>query len=510
MAVAITNPFSAGGSGNPGVATNANPTGIYTVTRGDLSSQTEVTATLGYADSYSVAAPSGTSAEELIQAQQAVTEDQQILSGDEQVESDKSNADNQAIAAAQSDVTTDEASLSSDQVTESQDCAGSVASSSACSQDTQKVGQDQTTLAQATQQLESAQSSATLDRDQNQAKVQADQTKLAADQATLALAQATEVNPGTAYTALPKVGDVIKEDQSLYSLNDEPVPLLYGPNPAYRAFSLGMPDGPDVGELTADLISLGYGTGLTQSNHYSPVTAAAVERWQRALGLPATGQILLGSVVFEPGAIRVTSLATSVGASVGGGGGGGGAGGGGGSSGGGGGAAVLSATSTTRQVSIALDASEQSEVAVGDKVSIILPNSTTTPGVISSVGTVATSSSGGGAGSGSGSSGNSGSGSSSPTITVLVNPTVPAATGNWDQASVDVTITTGTVTDALIVPVAALRAQPSGGYGVEVVDADGVHRLIGVHLGLFDDAQGLVQVSGTRLTVGQRVVVPKL
>ncbi len=51
---------------------------------------------------------------------------------------------------------------------------------------------------------------------------------------------------------------------------------------------------------------------------------------------------------------------------------------------------MLTATSTTRQVSIALDASEQSEVAVGDKVTITLPNNQTTPGVISAVGTVAT------------------------------------------------------------------------------------------------------------------------
>ena len=81
-----------------------------------------------------------------------------------------------------------------------------------------------------------------------------------------------------------------------------------------------MSDGADVGELTHDLIALGYGAGLTQSNHYSSATAAAVERWQSALGLPATGEILLGQVVFEPGPIRVTSVTPSVGASVGGGG----------------------------------------------------------------------------------------------------------------------------------------------------------------------------------------------
>ena len=97
------------------------------------------------------------------------------------------------------------------------------------------------------------------------------------------------------------------------------MPLLYGSIPAYRAFDVGMSDGADVGQLTRDLIALGYGAGLTQSNHYSSATAAAVERWQSALGLPATGEIPLGEVVFEPGPIRVTSVTPSVGAPVGGG-----------------------------------------------------------------------------------------------------------------------------------------------------------------------------------------------
>ena len=160
---------------------------------------------------------------------------------------------------------------------------------------------------------------------------------------------------------------------------------------------------------------------------------------------------------------------------------------------------VLSATSTIRQVSIALDVDEQSEVAAGDKVTITLPNNKSTPGVISQVGTVATTPSSNSPGS---------SGSSSPTITVLVNPTDPVATGDWDQAPVNVTITTGTVTGALVVPVDALLAQPGGGYAVEVVGGNGLHHLIGVALGLFDDADGLVQVTGTSLDAGQRVVEP--
>ena len=63
-----------------------------------------------------------------------------------------------------------------------------------------------------------------------------------------------------------------------------------------------------MGQLTHDLLALGFGSGLTQSDHYSAATAAAVERWQRALGLPVTGEILLGQAVFEPGPIRVTTV----------------------------------------------------------------------------------------------------------------------------------------------------------------------------------------------------------
>jgi multidrug efflux pump subunit AcrA (membrane-fusion protein) len=161
---------------------------------------------------------------------------------------------------------------------------------------------------------------------------------------------------------------------------------------------------------------------------------------------------------------------------------------------------VLQATSITHQVIVAMDASQQSEVAVGARVTITLPNDATTPGVISSVGTVATTPS---------SNNSSSSGSANPTITVLVKPTDPAATGGWDQAPVNVTITTGTVNNALVVPVDALRAI-AGGYAVEVVGADGVHNLVAVNLGLFDDADGMVEVTGTSLAAGERVVVPEL
>lgn len=136
-------------------------------------------------------------------------------------------------------------------------------------------------------------------------------------------------------------------------------------------------------------------------------------------------------------------------------------------------------------------------MAPGDKVSITLPNNQATPGLISSVGTVAAAPS-------------PGSSDDSPTITVLVKLTDPAASGTDDQAPVNVTITTGTVANVLVVPVDALLATSGGAYEVEVAASNGERLLVPVTLGLFDDAAGLVQVSGPRLAAGQRVVVPTL
>jgi hypothetical protein len=282
-------------------------------------------------------------------------------------------------------------------------------------------------------------------------------------------------------TLLPSVGQVVSEGQVLYSMSGAPVVLLYGSTPAYRTLSEGV-SGADVAELNADLVALRCATPSQldpSSNYFSAATAVALERLQTKLRVTENDVLSLGQAVFMPSALRVTSALATLGA-----------------------AAelnerVLVATSTSREVSIALDASQRSEVAVGDNVTITLPNNQTTSGMISSVGSVATTPT-------------SGSSNTSPTITVLVNPANAAATGSWDQAPVSGTSTTATVTNALVVPVDALLAQSGGGYAVEVVGAKGIHQLVPVTLGLSDDADGLVQVSSTELAVGQRVVVPKL
>jgi len=299
-----------------------------------------------------------------------------------------------------------------------------------------------------------------------------------------------------AFTALPGAGQVVRQGQSLYSVNGSPVVLLYGTVPAYRPLSEGT-SGTDVRQLNADLVALKEATSSQldpHSSYFSAATASALDGLEAKLGVAQTGILALGQAVFLPAAARVTSVSATVGSLA------------------QPGAQVLQASSTTRQVTAQLDPTQQSDVTVGDRVTITLPNNQTTPGIVTSIGTVAStpsSGSSGSSGSSSSSPGSSGSGTT-PTINVDVKPTHPPATGTLDQAPVQVTITTGTANNALVVPVDALIARASGGYAVEVADRGGRRRVVPVSLGLFDDADGLVQVSGTGLSAGQSVVVPKI
>lgn len=291
------------------------------------------------------------------------------------------------------------------------------------------------------------------------------------------------VNQATGiYSQLPSAGQIVRRGQVLYQVSGNPVVLLYGSVPAYRSLSEGM-TGADVRQLNANLVALGYAASSEldpSSDYFSWETAYALELYQDHLGITETGTLDLGQAMFLPSAARVTTVSAMLGAQA------------------GPGSPVLQATLTQRQVSIALDASEQSYVRVGDKVSITLPDNQATPGVVSYVGTVATAPPS--------STGNS----TTPTVTVDVALSDPSVAGSLDQAPVQVSITTASASGVLIVPVDALVSLAGGGYGVEVVEPSGAHEVIPVTLGLFDDTAGEVQVSGTGLHAGQRVVVPAL
>ena len=271
--------------------------------------------------------------------------------------------------------------------------------------------------------------------------------------------------PGTA-TWLPHVGQVIRRGGVLYRVEGKPVVLLYGRVPAFRELKEGM-TGRDVRQLNANLAALGYAN--SPSAHFTSATKYGLEQLQTAVGLAATGKLALGQVAFLPRPLRVTRVMATLGTRLAPGG------------------VVAQASSTTRRVEVDVAATQQTSVKPGNRVRITLPDNRSTTGVVTSVARVATANS---------------------KIPVFIAPRHPSLFGTLDKAPVGVQITTASVKHALVVPVNALLALAGGGYAVEAVGADGIHHLVRVTLGLFDDADGLVQVSGSGILAGQRIVVP--
>jgi hypothetical protein len=453
----VADPFAGAGSQ---AGDNGYPTALARVERRALSSQTNVSGTLGYAHAANVVVPTGTAESGVLQAQQSVAQAQSSLATTQAA----LEADTRTLDQARS-------SLKADRRKQARDCrrkAPTGSTANPCAADREAVARDEQSI--------------TVGDD----KVAADNRSLATAKSSLAGAEqslsdarASETSYGSAssYTMLPSVGQIVRRGQALYAVNGRPVLLLYGWVTAWRAFRDGMSDGPDVAELNANLRALGYHAPTGGS--FTSATRDAIEALQRHQGVTETGQLLLGAVVFEPGPVRVTSVTPTLGQAVQPG-------------------PVLGVSSTTRQVTIALDAAQQSQVKVGERVTITMPDNTTTPGVVTEVGTVATTPS----------SDSSSGGNSNPTVEVDVTPSDPAATGRLDQATVQVSITTARVRNALVVPVTALLALSGGGYAVETVDGKGVHHLVPVGLGLFDDADELVQVTSTALRAGEQIVVP--
>jgi hypothetical protein len=290
------------------------------------------------------------------------------------------------------------------------------------------------------------------------------------------------------YTWVPAAGARVDCGATLYKVGEKPVILICGSTPAYRNLAEGN-YGKDVRALNKTLVNEGYADTSEldpDSDHFGARTAAALEKLQDKRGADVTGRLDLGQAVFLPGPLRISKVMAKNGTDA------------------GPGTPIMEASSNRREVTVMLDASQQSEVKKGDHAQITLPDNRTTPGVVGRIGTVATSSGKDDSGADSG----SGSGSGSATIPIYITLTHPKDAGTLEQAPVQVQITTDGVKHALIVPVTALIGRAGGGYAVEVAVGDsGQTRIVPVTPGLFDDADGLVQVSGA-LSANDRVVVP--
>ncbi|MFF5156376.1 peptidoglycan-binding protein [Streptomyces sp. NPDC000348] len=336
-------------------------------------------------------------------------------------------------------------------------------------------------------------------------------------------------------TGLPEAGAVVKRGGTLLRVDDRPVVLLYGSLPMYRDLGLtttasgagaadgtgaapgtGAADGEaasgggktaggtgdtaavspsassastpsgagsatttelegmDVLQFETNLAALGY-TGFTVDETFTAKTADAVERWQKSLGLPETGRVGIGDVIYSAGKVRIGRPGVRLGEAVAG--------------------NALTYTGTARKVVVDASAADASWAVRGTAVRVRLPDGRTVGGEVASVGRQASAPEGG--------SGEDGSGQGAATVPVTVTIEDQKSVGRLESGPVTVEYVGREAEDVLTVPVAALVALAEGGHGLETADGD----FIAVKTGLFAD--GKVEVSGSAVRAGLKVRIPE-
>lgn len=319
-------------------------------------------------------------------------------------------------------------------------------------------------------------------------------------------------------TWLPEQGATVERGGTLLRIDDRPVVLMYGVLPMYRDMGLipqeqergpagqqqngdGMSPSPgaspasggpaveggtgsaqaprelagmDVMQFETNLAALGY-TGFTVDERFTAATARAVKRWQKSLGLPQTGTVGVGDVIYSSGKVRIGHAGGHLGSAA--------------------GEGTLSYTGTSRKVVVSASAADAAWAVRGTNVRVTLPSGTSVQGKVSSVGEQASTPEGGG--------GESGSGAADATIPVTIAIQDQKALGRLESGPVTVEYVGREAKDVLSVPVSALSALAEGGYGLETEDG----RFVAVKTGLFAD--GDVEVSGAAIREGMKVRIPQ-
>ncbi|MFC8368227.1 peptidoglycan-binding protein [Streptomyces sp. NPDC057239] len=324
-------------------------------------------------------------------------------------------------------------------------------------------------------------------------------------------------------TGLPEAGTTVKRGDTLLRVDDRPVVLLYGSLPMYRDLGLtatapgaattsggdtaasgeGKTDGGtgggaaaspsaqptptdtgaaavtelkgmDVLQFETNLAALGY-TGFTVDETFTARTADAVERWQKSLGMPETGRVGIGDVIYSADKVRIGRPGVRLGETV--------------------AENALTYTGTARKVVVDASAADASWAVRGAAVRVRLPDGRTVRGEVASVGRQASAPEGG--------SGEDGSGQGGATVPVTVTIEDQKSVGRLESGPVTVEYVGREAKDVLTVPVAALVALAEGGHGLETADGG----FIAVRTGLFAD--GKVEVSGSAVRAGLKVRIPE-
>lgn len=272
-------------------------------------------------------------------------------------------------------------------------------------------------------------------------------------------------------TWMPKSGTVVRRGDVVAEVDGSGTRLLLGKRPAWRRLAVGVPDGPDIHQLHANLAALGYGPrDELPDDRFDWRTRQAVYRWQDDLGVRQTGAVELGDVMFRPRRVRIGTVQVQRGARV------------------TAGQTLATATRRRRGVTVELDAAHRSSLAENAPVVVVLPDRTSVDATVRSLGRVVSASAEPG---------------EPPTVTVTIALAQRAAR-RFEAAPVTVITDRVIADDVLTVPVGALLAIADGGYVVEQMTAGGTRR-VAVKPGRFAD--GLVEITGD-IAAGDEVVVP--
>ncbi|MDE0676841.1 MAG: peptidoglycan-binding protein [Acidimicrobiaceae bacterium] len=264
-----------------------------------------------------------------------------------------------------------------------------------------------------------------------------------------------------------------------------PLYVMYGDIPAYRNMAVGL-EGPDVTQLEENLAGLGFGDddAFEIDGVFDEHTDAAVRRWQAETSQHIDGMVSTSDVLFVAGPSVVgtwepgieTGQELAVGRTL----------------------APLTVVetperdgmATTQRVTANLPLSDRDLVSVGIAVNVELPDDTDVAGTVTAINPSPLL--------------DAQTGENVVEVTILLSA---PASDVWIGATVTVEITQTLIPDALVLPATALLALVEGGSAVEVLDANGSVRLVGVETGLFVD--GDVEVISPELEAGMRIVVPR-
>jgi peptidoglycan hydrolase-like protein with peptidoglycan-binding domain len=283
-------------------------------------------------------------------------------------------------------------------------------------------------------------------------------------------------------TWLPAVGSTIKRGQQLYRADDRPVPLFYGGLPLFRAIAGPNLVGRDVRLVADNLRALGYSIGRRPSTGQqvgqatvrdgdgvlTTGLAAAIRHWQKDTGLPVTGQVAVGDIEVQAGAVRVDGVTVQPGSPA--------------------NAPLLTVTSTRKVVTVPAGLDAAASIERDDKVTVGLLDDRTVKAHVLSVGRDLAAPEGGDAN------------GSPPKLIVTVTVDDPKTIAKLDSADVTVNFPGRAAKGVLAAPIEALVALTEGGYAVQAPAG-----LVAVHTGMFAD--GWVEISGAGLAPGTEVVV---